>query len=72
MKSLILDSTTQCKNAAKGATLWINREIEETNLNLGTIQYEMRKNEISGMNRMNKQKENKSKTYINDNIQSNT
>ena len=72
MKSLILDSTTQCKNAVKGATLWINREIEETNLNLGTIQYEIRKNEISGMNRMNKQKENKSKTYINDNIQSNT
>ena len=72
MKSLILDSTTQCENAVKGATLWINREIEETNLNLGTIQYEMRKNEISGMNRMNKQKENKSKTYINDNIQSNT
>ena len=72
MKSLILDSTTQFKNAVKGAKLWINREIEETNLHLGTIQYEMRKNEISEMNRMNKHKENKSKTYINDNIESKT
>ena len=47
LKSLILDSTTQCENAVKETKQWINREIEETNLNLRTIQYEMRKNEIS-------------------------
>ena len=37
LKSLTLDSTTQCKNAVKEAKQWINREIEETNLNLRTI-----------------------------------
>ena len=74
LKSLILDSTTQCENAVKETKQWINREIEETNLNLRTIQYEMRKNEISEkINRMNKQRENNSKTsYINDkNIENN-
>ena len=40
LKSLILDSTTQCKNAVKKTKQWVNREIEETNLNLRTIQYE--------------------------------
>ena len=53
----------------------INREIEETTLNLRIIQYEMRKNEISEkINRMNKQRENSSKTsYINEkNIENNT
>ena len=74
LKSLILDSTTQCENAVKETKQWINREIEETNLNLRTIQYEMRKNEISEkINRMSKQRENNSKTsYINDkNIENN-
>ena len=57
LKSLILDSTTQCKSTVKETKQWINREIEETNLNLRTIQYEMRKNEISEkINRMNKQR----------------
>ena len=53
----------------------INREIEETTLNLRIIQYEMRKNEISEkINRINKQRENSSKTsYINEkNIENNT
>ena len=36
LKSLILDSTTQCENAVKEANQWINRKIE-TNLNLRTI-----------------------------------
>ena len=40
----------------------MNRKIEETNLNVITIQYEMRKNEKSEkINRMNKQKENNMK-----------
>ena len=74
LRSLMLDSTTQCKNTVKETKQWINREIEETNLNLRTIQYEIRKNEISEkINRMNKQKENNSKTYINEkNIVNNT
>ena len=46
LRSLILDSTTQCKNAVEETKQWMNRETEETNLNLRTIQYEMRKNEI--------------------------
>ena len=53
----------------------INREIEETTLNLRIIQYEKRKNEISEkINRINKQRENSSKTsYINEkNIENNT
>ena len=74
LKSLILDSTTLCENAVKETKQWINREIGKTNLNLRTIQYEMRKNDISEkINRMNKQRENNSKTYINDkNIENNT
>ena len=74
LRSLMLDSTTQCKNTVKETKQWINREIEETNLNLRNIQYEIRKNEISEkINRMNKQKENNSKTYINEkNIVNNT
>ena len=40
LKSPILDSTTQCKNVAEETKQWINREIEETNLNLRTIPYE--------------------------------
>ena len=40
LKSLILDSITQCKNAVEETKQWINREIEETNLNLRTIPYE--------------------------------
>ena len=75
LKTLLLDSNTQCKNAVKETKQWINREIEETNLNLRTTQYEMRKNEIQEkINRMNKRRENNSKpSYINDkNIENNT
>ena len=74
MKSLILDSTNQGTNAGKETKQCKNRETEEPNLNLRTTQYEMRKNETSEkINRMNKQRENNSETYINDkNIENST
>ena len=43
LRCLISDSTTYYKNSVKETRQWANRETEETNLNMKSIRYEIRK-----------------------------
>ena len=43
LRCLISDSTTYYKNSVKETKQWANRETEETNLNMKSIRYEIRK-----------------------------
>ena len=53
----ISDSTPHYNYTIKETKRWVNREIEETNLNVKPIEYQIRKKKISeSINRVNKQK----------------